>query len=194
MRSSLPNMAISWQELGDSDKMALRGAVAKCGEIATKDRRLMMATTVTIHVAKSAIDALVMDRLHHPPPQVQREVQGEHEGSRFRLRWTRPALTFPDDVAGAVRIGLAFEGGIQLASGRILSCDTFVTATAAPCITNDESGWFIRLTPEHIERGEIHLTYAGAALGTMRAQLGNDLPDDVALAGLREALATAITS
>ncbi len=153
-----------------------------------------MATTVTIHVAKSAIDALVMDRLHHPPPQVQREVQGEHEGSRFRLRWTRPALTFPDDVAGAVRIGLAFEGGIQLASGRILSCDTFVTATAAPCITNDESGWFIRLTPEHIERGEIHLTYAGAALGTMRAQLGNDLPDDVALAGLREALATAITS
>jgi hypothetical protein len=152
----------------------------------------MMATTVAIHVAKSAIDALVMDRLHHPPPQVQREFLGEHEGSRFRLRWTRPALTFPDDVPDTVRIGLAFEGGVQLASGRILSCDMFVTATAAPRITNDENGWFIRLTPDHIEPGEIHLTYAGAPLGTMRARLGSDLPDEAALAGLREALATAI--
>ncbi|HKD75397.1 MAG TPA: hypothetical protein VKB76_07880, partial [Ktedonobacterales bacterium] len=161
-------------------------------EIATKGRRLMMATTVTIHVAKSAIDALVMDRLHHPPPQVQREFQGEHEGCRFRLRWTRPALTFPDDAPDMVRIGLAFEGGVQLASGRVLSCDTFITATAAPRLTNDENGWFVRLTPEHIEPGEIHLTYAGAALGTMRGQLGSDLPDDATLAGLREVLATAI--
>ena len=144
---------------------------------------------VTMQVAKAAIDVVVLERLRHPPAHVPRDHAGTFADATYRLRWVRPALTFPDDLVDMVRIGLGIEGGVHLANGRILSCAAFVTASAKPGCTRDESGWFLRLSLTDIQIGDLVYTYAGKVLDDKQSAVTGGID----LAGLRVAMRDTIT-
>lgn len=127
------------------------------------------ATEATGHViavvlAKSVVDALVLDGLLAPSPTAPREMAGAVEGATFRLRWARPSLTFPPDAPEQVRLGLAIEGGVALPSGHILSADAFVTVTASPEPQRDAAGWRAVLPLRAPDAGDVRLTYLGERL------------------------------
>lgn len=117
---------------------------------------------VVLQFAKSAVDALALERLSQIILAQADALSGPLvEGGELRLRFTRPALTFPEDAPDMVRLGWAIEGGAQLPAGHILSIDAFITATAAPYMARNEAGWFAAVGFTGLDLGEIEITYAG---------------------------------
>ncbi len=91
-----------------------------------------------LQLAKNAVDALALGQLYQFLQSADASLATiDDAGRQIRLRFARPALTFPEDVPEMVRLGLAIEGGVELPDHRILSVDAFVTATATPYISKE---------------------------------------------------------
>lgn len=107
-----------------------------------------------------------------------------------QVRGVRPTLTFP--TADQVRLGLAVEGGVRLASGRILTVDSFITATATPGVVADAAGWSVRVTFTDAQIDAPRLSYAGRDLPAEPERVALGLPNATELAEMHGALADAI--
>jgi hypothetical protein len=145
---------------------------------------------VMLQLAQPVVAALALARVRQAPAAGSRERSGTVGDARFQLRGVRPTLTFP--APDRARLGLAIEGGVYLPTGRILTLDAFVTATAPVEMSHDAAGWLPQLPLTALELGEVRLSYAGRDLPPDDQRAAQGLPAEADLAPLRAALADEI--
>jgi hypothetical protein len=144
---------------------------------------------VMLELAQPVAAALALARVRRHLAQAAR-VPVAIGAAQAQLRGVRPTLTFP--TADQVRLGVAVEGGVRLASGRILTVDSFITATAAPQVVADAAGWDVRVACNEAQIDEPRLSYAGRDLPPEADRTALGLPSDDELTTLRTALADAL--
>lgn len=143
---------------------------------------------VAFELADTTVAALALAPLVATTGYLPHATAGVVAEVSYHLRWSRPALTFPTEAPGTVRLGLTIEGGARWANGRILSLASFVTFTVMPQPAQDEQGHYARLALATPHLGELRLTYAGVALPPEPVRPALGLPLEADLVPVREAL------